>query len=138
MPKYNINTSFNGELILDTIIEGEPLIKPRPRVRRFGKAYYPNNYKEKQDALSYMLLSKIGKTVAETKDRYLVVCSFYQCSKRGDIDNRIKALLDAGNTIVWIDDKSVIMLLGSSVYVKNNPRTELLVYKLSDIPVIKV
>jgi crossover junction endodeoxyribonuclease RusA len=36
-----------------------------------------------------------------------VVLVWYRASRRGDTDNRIKLVLDAGNAVLWTDDSQV-------------------------------
>lgn len=40
----------------------------------------------------------------------------YPCNKRGDLDNYIKTVFDAMNTVVFYDDSQVIFLSASKEY----------------------
>ena len=66
--------------------------------------------------------------------RFGVRCLFAQKnSQRRDIDNMLKLVLDACNKLVWADDTQVTEIMAQKIIDKDNPRTEIIIYK-SDAP----
>jgi Holliday junction resolvase RusA-like endonuclease len=60
----------------------------------------------------------------------IAIIHIYRKSKRGDLDNFIKPLLDSLNGIAYVDDKQVCQLHVHRHEDKNNPRATIkLVYK---------
>lgn len=59
-------------------------------------------------------LNKSGKTKLDN----------LYCNKHKDLDNIIKIVLDGLNKIAYIDDKQVVKICASKVWVENNPRVE--------------
>lgn len=55
----------------------------------------------------------------------------YRPQKRGDLDNRIKVLLDALQGVAYKDDEQVVELHAFRHDDKENPRVEIVVEKLS-------
>lgn len=73
-----------------------------PRARR---------YKASQDALAWALKVAAGKAGIPdggADAQWSVQATFLRSTAAGDLDNLLKAVLDAGNGIVWSDDRSVI------------------------------
>lgn len=51
-----------------------------------------------------------------------VSLAFYRKAKRGDIDAGLKALLDSGNGVLWLDDKQIRELHAYQLEDPANPR----------------
>jgi Holliday junction resolvase RusA-like endonuclease len=51
----------------------------------------------------------------------------YFDSRRGDLDNRLKILLDALNGLAWLDDAQIVELYARRELDRRNPRVELTV-----------
>lgn len=51
----------------------------------------------------------------------------FRPQRRGDIDNRLKALLDSLNEIAWVDDEQIEELHAFRFDDKENPRAELVI-----------
>lgn len=54
---------------------------------------------------------------------------FYRPMQRGDLDNRIKAVLDALNGVLYKDDKQVVELHAFLADDKHNPRVEVTIWE---------
>ena len=109
-------------------LEGEPIVKGRPRFTRSGHAYTPKATKdaEARVADAYqgdMFTGNIG-----------VELHFFQGSRaRKDIDNMVKLVLDGLNGVAWPDDVQVSVCLARRVYtVKDKARTVVRVFNVSE------
>jgi len=103
-----------------TVVFGDPISKCRPRFSRSGRPYTPKKTVEgeKRIAGCFYGIKRFEGNVA-------VACLFYRSNfQRIDIDNCMKAVLDAGTRAnLWHDDTQVTALLGIMEHDKNNPRT---------------
>jgi Holliday junction resolvase RusA-like endonuclease len=109
-------------------VEGEPMVKARPRVTKAGHTYTPKATKDAE------------LRVAEAYDGELftgnvgVELHFFQGSRaRKDIDNMIKLILDGLNGVAWPDDVQVSVCLARRVYVlKDAARTVVRIFNVSE------
>ena len=94
-------------ILVDTTVRGEPVVFARPRFTAGGKPYQDAEYRAARDALSWELRgARKGKAPAGVEVR--VRATFFRSTARTvDLDNLIKAVLDAGNEVLWDDDKQV-------------------------------
>lgn len=86
----------------------EPVAKERPRVnRQRGTIYTPKKTADYERALAN-LLKEAGAVPNETDDLE-IQCRFGVADqKRKDGDNMVKAVLDAGNKVLYRDDSQII------------------------------
>lgn len=56
--------------------------------------------------------------------------TFYRAQKSGDLDNRIKVILDAMNNVAYEDDKQIVEIHAKRADDKDNPRIVLEVWKV--------
>lgn len=90
-----------------------PLGRPRVNTSNRGR-YLPKRSQDFRENLQWLLLNetKIGKPF---KKPLKVELHFYKplkttVRKYGDIDNLVKAVLDACNGILWLDDSQIVEL----------------------------
>lgn len=117
------------------------MIKGRPR---FGKgfAYTPartRNY-EKALKLNLMEFMRSNNYNALTGPVNMTVQFQMLAPKKpanpfpaGDLDNYVKAFLDAANEVLFLDDKQVVSMVASKTYVVNSP-LEGIFFKVSEQP----
>lgn len=122
------------------IINKEPIACPRPRITRFG-AYYPKKYQDYKDYLKYYLTS-LNLNKFEDKPLYLNIVFNIQIPnslskkkklelngtyviKKPDIDNYLKSVMDAMNSIVYKDDSQIASISIIKKYVIDNANTEI-------------
>lgn len=115
------------QLVTSFIIPGEPVGKGRARSTRSGHHYTPEKTRNYEETLGYIALqSMLGQqpttkacrieiTVfcgvpasTSNKKRELMLAGFVRPTKKPDVDNCQKAILDACNRIVYADDKQVV------------------------------
>ena len=94
-----------------------PMPCPRPRVSRFG-AYYPAGYRAWKRRADRVVRSALAGIPGHSPfSRPVAVGLMFVVPKpkktklatpRPDIDNYIKAIFDACNELVWIDDTLVV------------------------------
>lgn len=122
------------------IINKEPIACPRPRVSKFG-VYYPKKYQDYKDYLKYYLTS-LNLNKFEDKSLFLNIVFNIQIPnsfskkkklelngtyviKKPDIDNYLKSVMDAMNSIVYKDDSQIASISIIKKYVIDNANTEI-------------
>lgn len=109
-------------------LEGNPLVQQRHRVSKWGGMYDPCA-KEKKALATVMLAHRVAHGRPLFTGRCKVEAHFYDFThKRGqkpDIDNFLKAIMDAGNGVLWKDDSQIVFLTASIQRDSDRPRTEL-------------
>lgn len=120
------------------VIPGEPVGKGRPRVGKRGKhivMFTPEKTKSYEEMVKFEAKATIGDTdpfsgpVELRLELYIGVPASYpkgaraRClsgeirpTKKPDLDNVVKAICDAFNEVVWIDDVQVVELQVSKRY----------------------
>lgn len=125
---------------------GEPVGKGRPKFRRVGnftQTYTPSktakyeqlvrleyeaqigNFcfpKEKALSMTIRILKGIPKSTSGTRTQKMLTGIIFP-GKRPDVDNCIKAVLDALNKVAFHDDSQVVRILAYEVY-SEDPRLE--------------
>jgi Holliday junction resolvase RusA-like endonuclease len=106
-----------------------PLV-PYTRVGRERWTKRATRYLSGKDALAWTLkeaAAKEGLPEGGLSGEWFVNASFYRHAALGDIDNLLKAVLDAGNGIIWTDDRFVIGIVARRhPAAQGEDRTELL------------
>lgn len=113
---------------------GEPVAKGRPRFTRQGRTYTPkktHDYESEvakaakiamgsQEPLETPVAAYIYITYpippSYSKKRHQECLSGMERPRKNDIDNVCKAILDACNNIVYMDDKQVVSLHATKVF----------------------
>lgn len=116
-------------------IPGEPVPKGRPRFTKSGDVYTPKRTKDYEDYIQYLYKGKelqgeieaeikvylqIPKSASKTRKEKLLT---ERPTKRPDLDNLAKTILDALNGLAYKDDSQVVSLLIEK-YWSDNPRVE--------------
>lgn len=130
------------------LIKGECVPKARPSFNRFGGTY--GKAFERQKAYEQFIAITLKNQKAEPTDKaVLVKVDIYKGylkswtkkelqqaksgklrpTKRPDIDNYVKSVLDGANGILWKDDSQIVSLLASKHY-DEIPRVEIKVQEL--------
>jgi crossover junction endodeoxyribonuclease RusA len=132
---------FASKLIVELVIDGEPVSKQRPRFARNkgGGVYTPKNTKEAQQVIGWSIRSAYRQLVPEPDGAFWVVLHFYTKNRqRRDLDNMCKLVFDACNGLVWRDDAQVEVLTARVTRQSERPRTEMEIYQIvSDTPFIR-
>ena len=121
-------------MIVSVTIPGEPVGQGRPRattVGGFTRMYSPKrSAKWRKMAAGYMKAACRSPLLGPLEVTMTAVFTFPKskvrkrtpsvnhvpCCKRPDIDNVVKAVLDAGNEVLWLDDAQVWKLEVTKVY----------------------
>jgi Holliday junction resolvase RusA-like endonuclease len=119
-----------------------PIPKGRPRMTRRGHTYTPARTRQWETAASLIIRASLGSS--EPFDMPVRVTATFICARpvkahsdageeryrkhtRPDLDNLVKALLDAAsNAQVWTDDSRVTELVASKVYGKKGERPHII------------
>ena len=132
------------------IIQGKPISKARPRFARRGKFVVIYNSQETEE--SRWLWEAKGQVDQCFKGPLYVICHFYMLRPKGhygtgknagklkanapewhtkkpDVDNCIKFVLDCLNGLAWKDDCQIVAVSGQKEY-SGAPRTEIIIEAL--------
>lgn len=108
------------------IMQIDPMGKGRPRATKGGRIYTPGKTRLKEEEIRYWLIKENAprfygalkvamgfgferpKSVSQKKRPYHTVSP--------DLDNCVKLLSDAGNKILWDDDKQIVDLRAYKFY----------------------
>ena len=88
------------------------------------------------EAIAYYELAGFEaiKQGAEITDREIAITlKVYRARKSGDLDNRIKPLLDALQGVAFYDDKQIVEIHAFRFDDKHNPRVEVMITPLSSL-----
>lgn len=119
------------DVLIHLVWDQEPLSKQRPRFGKNGSVYTPAQTKNYELALGFLLLSKLDGAEPDRTNCFGLRCVFYRSTRhRIDCDNMLKAVSDAANGRVWKDDNQVIEVIGRLFLASDNPRSEILIYRL--------
>lgn len=119
--------------ILKVCVEGEPVSKARPRLGRGGHTYTPRETTEAEQVIGLMIKTAMGRSgmSVDADSEFILNIEFYTAKKRRkDIDNCLKAVMDAGNKILYKDDSQVCGVWTRSYVLSDAPRTEIQVYRV--------
>lgn len=127
------------ERVVSFTVDGRPVPKGRPRVTRHG-TYTPKSTQIFESAIRAAWLERGEKPFADGEALDIMVNAYFPIPsgtpkrkrdglhltpylKRGDIDNIIKAVLDALNGIAYKDDSAVFSVYGRKIYTTGDPFT---------------
>jgi len=99
------------DIIFALTINIDPVPKGRPRVAN-GRAYTPQRTKDYEDYLKLMTQSAMSQLGLEPTPYDIgIEVGFSQETRRNaDIDNLLKAVLDALNEIAFVDDRQIVRI----------------------------
>lgn len=138
-------------------VEGEPVGKGRPRViasrGKFAHAYTPKKTKDYEDSVRFAFMAVTEETMPlylrgaslearmtiavsvpksySKKKRALCLEGHIAPSKKPDIDNVIKCILDALNGYAFEDDSQVVKLKAEKIYAET-PYVDVWLEELTD------
>lgn len=127
--------------MVEIFIPIKPQPKDRPRLSRSGYAYTTKKTRDYEEALVFFLRSKYKNEPLAGPlsvkafffiERPKTVKRLYPTS-RPDGDNYLKALLDAGNEILWKDDSQIIDMRAIKLYASSEPGIRLQVTQLDEV-----
>jgi crossover junction endodeoxyribonuclease RusA len=111
---------------LEFVVHGQPVPKGRPRFG-VGRAFTPKRTREWETwvrrAASAAIHFDHPRREWPTKANVNLELGFWFAdARRRDIDNAAKAILDAGNGVLWVDDSQVCRLLVTRAIDRSEPR----------------
>lgn len=110
------------------VIDGEPIGKGRPRFTRKGTVYTPDKTRkyERQIVRAWNNQEKFSGALNVKIEAFMKIpqrCKTTRPTKKPDIDNIAKIIMDGLNKVAWDDDKQVVELKVIKAW-SNEPRTE--------------
>lgn len=110
---------------MELTIPGEPRSKARPRFTGSGGVYSDKQQRAHEELLEWHLRLAFKQPY---RGGVGVGITFFRSNKqRIDLDNMVKAVLDAANGIAFVDDVQVVELAARLELDRENPRTVVLV-----------
>jgi Holliday junction resolvase RusA-like endonuclease len=121
-------------ILANVRIDGPPTAKGRPRFTRIGRAYTPETTRQAEGYIRHQIVEQAGMLRLDCALRVTVACfmavpgSWSQLKRakaltgavqhvgRPDLDNLAKAVLDAANGYLWLDDSQIVALVLSKSY----------------------
>ena len=124
-------SALAGRVLFKAMLEGEPLPWPRARTGQQGQHYLPRAFSAHRDALAWkMREALIEDGSIFTGDVGLLLGFFRSTRRRVDIDNLLKAVMDAGNGTTWADDSQIVHIVANIRVEPAAPRTEIVAYRI--------
>lgn len=115
----------DSDTIQVLMVEGEPKSKARARFGKRGRVYTPKAQRAAEEALGWHFRAAFKRPL---RRNVAVGCVFYRSSRqRIDVDNMLKHVMDAANTIVWHDDSQVTAQMGVVQLDPGHPRTVIMI-----------
>ena len=115
-------------LILDLTVPGDPVPLARSRGRQGQRPYVTARCRAEMERIG--LLAR-GRVQSPAEGRVAVELVFFtETLRRKDGDNMQKLVWDALNEVAWWDDDQIVEWHGWKELDRENPRTEIKVWKL--------
>lgn len=114
-------------MIRKYVIPGPPVVQQRHRKGMYGNMYDPT--KEEKIRMGWMMIEQGARPLSGPIGIEVV---FYGAKKVGDLDNMIKALCDAGNGILWEDDRQVVAIEAQVIRGGNREQTVFVIKQLEE------
>ena len=132
-------------------IDAEPVAKARPKFTRRGHAYTPKKTRDYEEEVKFAFMSQTCEAMPVfTKDEPLMVMATFAksvpksytkrkreaCLKgetlpttKADLDNYLKAVLDALNGLAFEDDSQIVKTIAEKIYAEE-PYIEVRIKKI--------
>lgn len=121
------------KIVINLRLEGEPVSKSRARMGRYGNFYTPEKTNGYEKFLKWNIRAQLGNKGPDPDSFFGVRALFYRSNRqRIDCDNLMKSVFDAGNDLIYKDDKQVSEEFGKLFLADPNPRIEFVVYVVDD------
>ncbi len=115
-------------------VPGKPQPKERPRLGPNGRVYTPRRTTSFESTVGVYALAAVRRskwTLAPKSAQFAVeISAYFPDLRRRDVDNVMKAVLDAMNAVVWADDVQVTRATIERRLDTGNPRVEVTVVRL--------
>lgn len=113
-------------------VPGNAVPKARPRIAN-GRAYTPARTAAWEAHVAQVALLAY-RTDPDPHGTYRMVCDFRLkgARRRVDLDNLVKAILDALNALIWTDDEQVFDLRATKAFNTPDPHVNVLIERLEE------
>lgn len=116
------------------IVPGAPVPCGRPRVVPGKGAFTPKRTRDYQAlarTCAQFAINVARWKVGAKTEQYAVNIEVFRATRRGDVDNYGKSILDALNGVAWLDDSQVQRLTVSRFDDPKRPRVMVIVERLA-------
>lgn len=107
-------------ILLDAWVEGQPLPKQRPRLGKHG-AYTPARTSAWEHSVSWQIGPVLSATEPFSGPVSIELEFCRETHRRADLDNLVKAVLDALNKLAYEDDKQIVSIAARVTYGSKAP-----------------
>lgn len=107
-------------------INHRPVPKSRVRFTKSGHAYTPTKTRNYENVVGFTAKSAMKGVSANQRDDLFVRANFYvnPTTRRGDLDNYVKSLLDGMNGVAFRDDQQIVRIEARITRKTDRERTE--------------
>lgn len=125
-------TPLDESSIVATVsIDVDPQSKSRPIFSK-GRAYTPDKTRQYEKMLAFNFRASLTRQPTAS-DRFGVRAVFRkETLQRIDVDNMLKAVFDAANDVVWLDDSQCVEVMGKVLRGAPSARIDVVFYLLPD------
>ena len=112
---------------LSFIVPGKPQPKQRARMGKGNRWYTPAStvaFETQVRNAAFIRMATRGVLKEWTGDLHLTVRCYFPDARRRDADNVLKAVQDALNGFVYVDDSQVVSATVTKAIDRDEPRTE--------------
>lgn len=118
-------------MVIDITVPGEPVAKERPAtyVTRAGKIrrIAPPRTRAWEEEVAWRI-KQVHHAPPDEEGNFVVCATFSIGARDKDVDNLLKAVLDAGNGVVWKDDRQVVTAITSKRRFSTEPFARILIF----------
>lgn len=109
-------------------ILADPVPLARPRFSKNGRAYLPTRSRDYRQVIQNAIKAQLSSDFFPFEGEIVCRLKFYRkfkpSSRRfGDLDNHVKAVMDAAQGILFADDSQVVSTVADKIQ-SDRPRTE--------------
>jgi crossover junction endodeoxyribonuclease RusA len=95
-----------------------------PSANRYWRIFKGRAVKSAEARAYQVAVSQSTRGIERLEGDLSITLRFFRPAKRGDLDNRIKQILDALNEVAYHDDSQIIKIEAERFDDKKNPRVE--------------
>lgn len=114
--------------MIEILVEGEPIPAARPRFSG-GRVYQPkrnSDYRQRVQTAARAAMKGSAPMTGAIKADVKLFRRFKPTAKIfGDVDNHLKNIFDAMNSVVYVDDRQIVRCVVEKHLDKVNPRAEI-------------
>lgn len=117
------------QLVVQFVVDGDPLSKSRPRLGKGGQTYTPAATVAAEERVGWAARAAGVRKVEDYQSFGLMAVFFTDTWQRRDVDNMLKLVADGLTGVVWKDDSQVTEMAARVVRASRPARAHVQVYR---------